>query len=240
MTKKRGKSATVGFIALGCPKNVVDSEKILAEIAEGGFFITAQPDSADVIIVNTCGFIAPAIAESLEAIKWAVGRKLNGAVRRVIVAGCLSERLGAKLFGEVEGIDAIVGLGERDNIARIIKKTLSCPEPTAYLDRAPQTISDDRGRLLITPRHWAYLRISEGCSHRCSFCTIPAIKGPFRSKPPELVLAEAVELVSAGAVELNIIAQDTTRYGRDWKVKNGLASLVKELEKIEGDRKSVV
>ena len=234
MTKKRGKSATVGFIALGCPKNVVDSEKILAEIVKGGLFITAQPDSADVIIVNTCGFIAPAIAESLEAIKWAVGRKLNGAVRRVIVAGCLSERLGAKLFGEVEGIDAIVGLGERDNIARIIKKTLSCPEPTAYLDRAPQTISDDRGRLLITPRHWAYLRISEGCSHRCSFCTIPAIKGPFRSKPPQLVLAEAVELVSAGAVELNIIAQDTTRYGRDLKVKNGLASLVKELEKIEG------
>ena len=237
MAKKRGKSGRlrrVGFIALGCPKNVVDSEKMLAEIAQGGFFITAQPDSAEVIIVNTCGFIAPATAESLEAIRWAVGRKLNGGVKKVIVAGCLSERLGAKLFREVEGIDAIVGLGERDNIARIIKKTLSCEGPAAYLDRAPQTISDDRSRLLITPRHWAYLRISEGCSHRCSFCTIPAIKGRFRSKPPELVLAEAVELVSAGVVELNIIAQDTTRYGRDLKMKEGLAWLVKELEKIAG------
>jgi ribosomal protein S12 methylthiotransferase len=239
MTKKRGKSARlrrVGFIALGCPKNVVDSEKMLAEIAKGGFLITAQPDDADVIIVNTCGFIAPATAESLEAIKWAAGRKLNGGVEKVIVAGCLSERLGRELFKEVEGIDAIVGLGERDNIARIIKKTLSSEKPITYLDRTPQTISDDRGRLLITPRHWAYLRISEGCSHRCSFCTIPSIKGPFRSKPAELVIAEAEELVSAGAVELNIIGQDTTRYGRDLNIKNGLSWLVKELEKIAGLR----
>jgi len=237
MAKKREKTARlrrVGFIALGCPKNIVDSEKMLAEIAQGGFFIAAQPDNADVIIINTCGFIAPAIDESLEAIRWAVGRKLNGSIKKVIVAGCLSERLGRELFKKAEGIDAIVGLSGRDNITQIIKKTLSSEKPVTYLDRTSQVISDDRGRLLITPRHWAYLRISEGCSHRCSFCTIPAIKGRFRSKPAELVLAEADELVSAGVVELNIIAQDITRYGRDLKIKNGLSRLVKELEKIAG------
>lgn len=235
MARKRRKAATVGFIALGCPKNIVDSEKMLGEIAEGGLLITTDTDNADVVVINTCGFIAPATAESLEAVKWAVGRKRRGAVKKVIVAGCLSERLGQGLFSKVEGIDAIVGLGERDNIAEIIKKTLSSQKPGVYLGRQ-EGVSDDRGRLLITARHWAYLRISEGCSHRCSFCTIPAIKGRFRSKPPELVLAEAAELVSAGAVELNIIAQDTTRYGQDLRIKNGLAQIVRELEKIDGLR----
>ncbi len=229
---KKQKSITVGFTSLGCPKNVVDSERMLAEIAQAGFLITAEPDNADVVVINTCGFIAPAKAESLEAIRHAVDCKLNGTVKKVIVAGCLSERLGEQLFTEVDGVNAVVGLGQRDNIARIIKKTLSSAQPTAYLNHPPHTTSDDRTRLLITPGHWAYLRISEGCNHRCSFCTIPAIKGAFRSKPKELVLAEAAELVSAGAVELNIIAQDTTYYGRDLKIKNDLAALVSELEKI--------
>ena len=229
---KKQKSITVGFTSLGCPKNVVDSEKMLAEIAQAGFLITAEPDDADVVVINTCGFIAPAKAESLEAIRHAVDCKLNGTVKKVIVAGCLSERLGEQLFTEVDGVNAVVGLGQRDNIARIIKKTLSSAQPTAYLNHPPHTTSDDRTRLLITPGHWAYLRISEGCNHRCSFCTIPAIKGAFRSKPKELVLAEAAELVSTGAVELNIIAQDTTYYGRDLKIKNGLAALISELEKI--------
>ena len=229
---KKQKSITVGFTSLGCPKNVVDSERMLAEIAQAGFLITAEPDNADVVVINTCGFIAPAKAESLEAIRHAVDCKLNGTVKKVIVAGCLSERLGEQLFTEVDGINAVVGLGQRDNIARIIKKTLSSAQPAAYLSHRPHTTSDDRTRLLITPGHWAYLRISEGCNHRCSFCTIPAIKGAFRSKPKEFVLAEAAELVSAGAVELNIIAQDTTYYGRDLKIKNGLAALVSELEKI--------
>ncbi len=235
MPRKKQK-ITVGFVALGCPKNLVDSERMLAEIAEAGFLITAEPDTADVVVINTCCFIAPAKAESLEAIRHAVGRKLSPPrrVKKVIVAGCLPERAGRQLFNQVDGIDAVVGLGQRDNIAGIIKKTLSCGQPTAYLDRSPQTIHDDRTRLLITPGHWAYLRISEGCNHRCSFCTIPAIRGRFRSKPRELVLAEADELVSAGTVELNIIAQDSTYYGRDLKIKTGLAGLVSELGKIAG------
>jgi ribosomal protein S12 methylthiotransferase len=235
MARKKQK-VTIGFIALGCPKNMVDSERMLAEIAEAGFMITSEPDNADVVVINTCGFIAPAKAESLEAIKHAVDRKCSPPrrVKKVIVAGCLPQREGQQLFNQVDGIDAVVGLGQRDNIAGIIKKTLSCGQPTAYLDQQVETIHDDRARLLITPGHWAYLRISEGCNHRCSFCTIPVIRGRFRSKPRELVLTEAAELVSAGAVELIIIAQDSTYYGRDLKIKNGLDGLVSELEKIAG------
>ncbi|MFB0524369.1 MAG: 30S ribosomal protein S12 methylthiotransferase RimO [Phycisphaerae bacterium] len=234
MAKKQQKNVTVGFISLGCPKNVVDSEKMLAEIAQAGFLITAEPDNADVVVINTCGFIEPAKVEALEAIRHAVDCKLSPPqrVKKVIVAGCLSQRLGRQLFSQVDGIDAIIGLGQRDNIARIIKKTISANQPAAYLGHWPEQCSDDRARLLITGRHWAYLRISEGCNHRCSFCTIPAIKGPFRSKPQELVLAEAAELVSAGVAELNIIAQDTTYYRQDLKIKDGLANLLTELERI--------
>ncbi len=233
MTAKKHKVTTVGFISLGCPKNVVDSEKMLAEIAQAGFFITNESDNADVIIINTCGFIEPAKVEALDAIRYAVDCKQRGNVGKVIVAGCLSQRLGRQLFNQVEGIDAIVGLGQRDNIARIIERTISANRPAAYLGHLPENCSDDRARLLITGRHWAYLRISEGCNHRCSFCTIPSIRGPFRSKPRDLVLAEAAELASAGVVELNIIAQDTTYYGRDRKQINGLATLITELDQIE-------
>jgi len=234
MAKKKQKNATVGFVSLGCPKNIVDSEKMLAEIAQAGYLITSECDNADVVVINTCGFIEPAKAEALEAIGHAVDCKRNGAVRKVIVAGCLSQRIGRELFDQIDGIDAIVGLGQRDNIAKIIKDTIASKQPTAYLGRPPENCSDDRARLLITGRHWAYLRISEGCNHRCSFCTIPAIRGSFRSKPQELVLAEAAELVSAGVVELNIIAQDTTSYGRDLKIRNGLTTLITKLEQITG------
>ena len=234
MQRKKQKKVTVGFISLGCPKNSVDSERMLAEIAQAGFLITAASDTADVVIINTCGFIAPAKAESLEAVRHAVQHKLRGAVKKVIVAGCLPQREGEQLFNQVDGIDAVVGLGQRDNIAGIIKKTLSHRHPAAYLNQSAQTIPDDRTRLLITPGHWAYLRISEGCNHHCSFCTIPSIRGRFRRKPSELVLSEAGELVSSGVVELNIIAQDSTSYGRDLKIKSGLAGLISKLEKITG------
>ena len=237
---RKKQDITVGLVSLGCPKNVVDSERMLAEIVQADFPIIAETDNADVVVINTCGFIAPAEAESLEAIRHAVDRKHNGAVKKVVVAGCLCERLGPELLEKVEGIDAVVGLSQRDNIADIIKNIFSsdiggrcegsCPDQP--LPPISDRVVDDRCRLLITPQHWAYLRISEGCNHRCSFCTIPAIRGPFRSKPMELVIAEAEELVSAGAVELNVIAQDSTNYGRDLKIKNGLPALLREFEKI--------
>jgi ribosomal protein S12 methylthiotransferase len=232
MTRKTRKTATVGFIALGCPKNLVDSERMLAQIAQAGFLIAAEPERADIVIINTCGFIAPARDESLEAIAQAVRAKQRGRVQKVIVAGCLSQRAGAELLREAQGIDAIVGLEQRDAIVRIIRETLASPEPSVYLGPIPRTITDDRVRLRIGPAHSAYLRISEGCNHRCSFCTIPAIRGPYRSKPPKSILEEAKELVSSGAIELNLIGQDTTVYGRDLGVKAGLVSLLPQLEAI--------
>jgi ribosomal protein S12 methylthiotransferase len=229
------KSVTVGFISLGCPKNVIDSERMLAEIVKAGLIITSESYKADVIVVNTCGFIEPAINESLEAIRQAVEQKLCGNVKKVIVVGCLCERLGAELSDIVNGIDAVIGLEQRDDIGRIVKEVCSTEQPVIYLEKTDVScnrITDDRTRLLTTPGHWAYLRISEGCDYRCSFCTIPKIRGRFRSKPQELILAEAQELVSSGVVELNIVAQDTTYYGRDLKMKNGLATLISEMEKI--------
>ncbi len=234
MAKRKRKDIAVGFVALGCPKNVVDSERMLAQIVEAGFLIAADPSQADVVVVNTCGFIEAAKAESLEVIAQAVADKRKGRVRKVIVAGCLSQRLGERLLKEAKGIDAVVGLEQRDDIVRIIRRTLSAQRPGVYADKISTSISDDRVRLRIGPAHSAYLRISEGCNHRCSFCTIPAIRGPFRSKLPQHIVAEAEELVTSGAVELNLIGQDTTIYGRDRKVQNGLVSLLGELERIDG------
>ena len=233
MTKKEQKRITVGFVALGCPKNVVDSEKMLAQIAEAGFLIAAEPERADVVVVNTCGFIEPAKIESLEVIEQAVANKQAGHVRKVIVAGCLSQRLGAQLLDEAAGVDAVVGLEHRDAIVRVIRDTLGSDEPQVVHGPAPRSVADDRTRLRIGPAHSAYLRISEGCSHRCSFCTIPSIRGPLRSKPPEMILDEARELVASGAAELNLIGQDTTVYGRDLGLRDGLPSLLDELARLD-------
>ncbi len=234
MARKKRKDVTVGFVALGCPKNVVDSERMLAQIVEAGFLIAGEPERADVVVINTCGFIEPATLESLEAIRQAVTNKKMGNIRKIIVAGCLSQRLGDELLTRTEGIDAIVGLEHRDAIVQVIRATLASDEARVFRGPAPCTVADDRVRLRIGPVHSAYLRISEGCNHRCSFCTIPSIRGPFRSKPPELVLDEARELVASGAVELNLIGQDTTLYGRDLKMKGGLVSLLREMEEIAG------
>jgi ribosomal protein S12 methylthiotransferase len=230
---RKVKNIKVGFIALGCPKNIVDGEKMLAAIGGADMVLTPDPSQADVVVVNTCGFIEPAKVEALEAIREAVGWKKSRKVSKVIVTGCLSQRMGAELFKAVKGIDAVVGLGDRDRIAEIIAKTMAGKTPGSYLAPDDGPVKDDSGRLLITPQHWAYLRISEGCDHRCAFCTIPAIRGRFRSKPPEMILNEARELVANGAVELNIIAQDSNYYGRDLKMKNGLSRLITDLEKLD-------
>ncbi len=232
MAGKKHKNVTIGFVALGCPKNVVDSERMLAQIAEAGFFIVTEPEQADVVVINTCGFIEPAKIESLDAVHQAVANKRMGNVRKVIVAGCLSQRLGSDLLAEAGGIDAVVDLAHRDEIVQVIRAALASDGPLLYCGPVPSAITEDRGRLRIGPAHSAYLRISEGCGHRCSFCTIPAIRGPLRSKPPERVLDEARELVTSGAVELNLIGQDTTAYGRDLKTRHGLVSVLQEMERI--------
>lgn len=231
----RSKRVRVALVSLGCPKNLIDSEKMLAALAAGGCVVGAPEDAADVIVVNTCGFLGSARDESLEVIGQALDRKRRGQVRRVVVAGCLVNRDGRELFRRARGIDAVVGVNDREAILAavtghgMVTRLTLYPTPLGH-------VPSDGGRFRLTPRHTAYLRISEGCSRRCTFCTIPAIRGPFRSKPPAVVLYEASELIADGAVELNVIGQDTTSYGRDLGHGHNLAALLRELDCLHGLR----
>jgi ribosomal protein S12 methylthiotransferase len=232
----RSKPLRVALVSLGCPKNLIDSEKMLADLAASGCVVAAPEDAADVMVVNTCGFLAQARQESLEVIAQALERKRRGQVRRVVVAGCLASRDGRDLFRcrQARGIDAVVGVNDRQAIVAAVmgkgRITRLAPHPPAGC------VPSDAGRFRLTPRHTAYLRISEGCSRRCTFCTIPAIRGPFRSKKPSVVLEEARELIADGAVELNVIGQDTTSYGRDLGHGHNLARLLRELDRLDGLR----
>jgi len=232
MKRSKSDSVTVGFISLGCPKNVVDSERMLAEIAQSGYVIASDPADADVVVINTCGFIEPAKLEAFEAVAQAVSWKKSCFVKKVIVVGCLVQRMGAELLTEYPDIDAIVGLGRRDEITTVISRILKSNKPNIYLGHSDDYLPNDRVRLRTGPAHWAYLRISEGCDHNCSFCTIPSIRGRFRSKPIQQILDEARELIDSGVVELNIIAQDSTSWGRDLKIKYGLSQLLTNLQSL--------
>src|SRR4030042_6751652 len=203
------KPLTVGFVALGCPKNIGDSEKMLALIAERGFVVGADADNADIVVINTCGFIKPAVDEAAEAINRALTRKRKGKVKKVVVAGCLPQRQKQKLLQQFGQIDAVVCLGQRDNIADVIENLFSGSPAKFYDSPADWTdkTQNDTNRLLINSAHWTYLRIREGCVKLCSFCTIPAIKGKFRSKPLDNIVTEANQLAEAGVVELSVIAQ---------------------------------
>jgi len=224
----------VAVVSLGCPKALVDSEKMLAMLAEAGCLVCAPHDEADVILVNTCAFIRPAREESMQAIREALSRERKGAVRRVVVAGCLPQREAKQLLSAEPEIDALVGVFDREQIVPAVTSDVSPFVRVGSIGR--KTCPDDRGRLRLTPRHTAYLRLAEGCSAGCSFCTIPAIRGPLRSKPMELVLAEAAELVADGAVELNLIAQDTTAYGSDLDGEGKLPELLRRLDALPGVR----
>ncbi|MHC4982359.1 MAG: 30S ribosomal protein S12 methylthiotransferase RimO [Planctomycetota bacterium] len=228
---RSSKAPKVALVSLGCPKNLIDSEKILADLAEGGCVVAAPMDEADVIVVNTCGFLAAARQESLEVIAEALEQKRRGRARRVVVAGCLVEREAGRLYALAGGIDAVVGVNSR----RDILAAVTGRGRVTKIAQCAGEINCDAGRFRLTPRHTAYLRISEGCSRKCSFCTIPAIRGPFRSKPPADVIAEARELIADGAVELNVIGQDTTAYGSDFARKDvHLAALLRRLDRLEG------
>ncbi|MGC9455591.1 MAG: 30S ribosomal protein S12 methylthiotransferase RimO [Phycisphaerae bacterium] len=225
-----GGDTKVAVVSLGCPKNLVDSEVMLARLAEAGCIVGAPMDDADVILINTCAFLEAARAESLEVIAEALEHKRAGRAGRVVVAGCFPSRDGENLFSLAEGVDAIVGVNDRE---RIVAAVTGRGRYSAVAS-APQRGATDSGRFRLTPRHTAWLRIAEGCSQHCTFCTIPAIRGPFRSKPPDVVLHEARELVSDGAVELNVIAQETTGYGRDLDESTDLARLLRRLDEESG------
>ncbi len=247
---------TVAFVSLGCPKNLVDSEKMLGLLVEDGhtpvaYDVVDDGGAVETVVVNTCGFLEASKDESLAVIHDAIKRKEQGQVGRVVVAGCLVQRHRAKMLEWAPGIDAMVGVFDRDRITEAVRGTknlagraraniASSPDQPKYWinanaltaadERGMKTIGltvngkdgkgvgyfeDDRTRLRLTPRHYAYLRISEGCNQNCAFCTIPSIRGKMRSKPLDALTAEARELIADGAVELHLIGQDTTSYGDD-------------------------
>ncbi|MFH1747955.1 MAG: 30S ribosomal protein S12 methylthiotransferase RimO [Planctomycetota bacterium] len=222
----------VAFVSLGCVKNLVDSEKMLGQIAESGA-ILCDEQAADTIVVNTCGFLGSARDEALDIIAQLAERKRAGTLRRLVVVGCLVQRDGETLLQQVPEIDALVGVHNRDDVARAIwpdSPPTHRPSVDCYLgDYHPQPWTD-QGRLRLTPEHYAYVRIGEGCDQKCTFCTIPAIRGPLHCKTPDQIVAECQELIADGARELILIGQDTTSYGRDLNYQPGLAGLLRRLD----------
>ena len=226
--------ASFAFVSLGCPKNLVDSERMLGLLGADGYAIQPQPAGADFVIINTCGFIEPARQESLGVIREMVELKRQGEIRGIIVAGCLAERKKEALLEEVPEIDHLVGVFGREEIAKVAERFVNRlnEQRNVFRPAAIQAL-DDGARLRITPRHYAYLKISEGCDRLCTFCAIPGMRGKHVTKPIEQVVAEAGELARDGVRELNIVAQDTTYYGMDLYGQPRLAQLLRELEKIE-------
>ena len=251
--------ATVALVSLGCPKNLVDSEKMLGLLAEAGCVPVPSDAPADAVIINTCGFLEASKDESLGEIHDAIARKQRGEVKRVVVAGCLVQRHRAKLLDWAPGIDALIGVYDRDRVVDAVAGPL---QQTPDADDAPANpdhplpvyssiaasavtakrqrhlgpeakgyFESDAARLRLTPRHYAYLRMSEGCNQNCAFCTIPSIRGKMRSKPVDAITAELHELLTDGAVEINLIGQDTTSYGDDIGYGPGLAGLLTALDR---------
>jgi ribosomal protein S12 methylthiotransferase len=230
------------FISLGCPKNTVDSERMLGKLAQDGYALQPDPAGADVVVVNTCGFIEPARQESLAVIREMLALKSAGKVGAVVVAGCMAERQREVLLEQVPEVDQIVGVFGREEIADVVGRATQSPgtavpglvEQRSLFRPAPVRALEDTARLRITPRHFAYLKISEGCDRLCTYCAIPKMRGKHVTKPIEEVIREARELVADGVRELIVVAQDTTYYGFDLYGRTRLAELLRELNKVDG------
>lgn len=233
-TEPQHSKGTYAFVSLGCAKNLVDSERMLGTLALDGYTLVSDPEGADFVIVNTCGFIESSREESKSVIREMAALKNEGKTKGLIVAGCLPQRIGPTLLQEIPDIDHIVGVFGRDEINRVADHLVGGQREQRELFRpAPLKALDDRQRLRITPRHYAYLKISEGCDRTCTFCSIPKMRGKHITKPIEMVVAEARELANDGVRELNLVAQDTTYYGMDLYGEVRLVQLLKELEQIE-------
>ncbi|MEO1984301.1 MAG: 30S ribosomal protein S12 methylthiotransferase RimO [Fuerstiella sp.] len=224
------------FVSLGCPKNLVDSEKMLGTLALDGYTLVADPAKSDFVIVNTCGFIDSSRQESKSVIQEMLDLKKSGQTKGVIVAGCLPERMEeGGLLSEMPDIDHVVGVFGRDEISKVADRLVGGVTEQRELFRpAPIKALDDRARLRITPQHFAYLKISEGCDRTCTFCSIPMMRGKHVTKPIEMVVEEAKELAADGVKELIIVAQDTTYYGLDLYGEVRLVELLRQLEQVKG------
>lgn len=219
----------VGFVSLGCPKNLVDSEVMMGLLAQAGYELTPHADQADVLVVNTCSFIEPAQQESVETILEMAEYKRFGRAKKLIVAGCLVERFREEIQRQIPEVDAVLGTGGVEHILQAVRGELSAApsEPPTFL------YHEALPRIQTTPRHYAYIKIAEGCDHPCSFCIIPQLRGRFRSRRPESVIREAETLARSGVREILLIGQDTTSYGEDLGLREGLPMLLERLATVE-------
>jgi len=229
------KSPKIGFVSLGCPKNLVDSEVMLGTLARQGYSITAQKEDADVIVVNTCGFIDTAKKESIDAILEMAELKTQGNCKKLVVAGCLAERYRSEIRKEIPEIDFVFGPDELGRILEAVQLDSAAGVPDVSIDalyssKEVPTIP----RILTTPAYRAYLKISEGCDHVCTFCAIPSFRGRFRSRGVADLVAESRRLAEQGVRELVIVSQDTMAYGKDLGIPQGITTLLRELVKIDG------
>ena len=228
---------SVHLISLGCPKNTADSELMLGALVRAGFEVTMDPQQAQVLLVNTCAFIEPAKKESIDAILGAAEVKKNGAGKRLVVAGCLSQRYGSELREQFPEVDIFVGTGNFLDLPELLRRS-ERPElrPIPYTGAAHLLPSAEAPRIRTGDPFSAYLKVSEGCDHRCAFCIIPRIRGRHESRPLEDVVQEATRLAASGVRGINLIAQDLTAYGRDLKPRASLAALLRRLAPIDGIR----
>ncbi len=225
-------SRKVGMISLGCPKNQVDAELMLKKLVDAGYILVKEADKADVVIVNTCGFIEDAKKESIDAILEMADMKNDKLLSKILVTGCLAQRYADEVLTEIPEVDGVIGVGANGDIVAACNALFESDEPyTSFPDK--ELLPIDGGRILTTPEYTAYLKIAEGCSNCCSYCAIPSIRGKFRSRKTEDILEEANALCEKGVKELIIVAQDTTRYGEDLYGKLRLPQLLSELNKIE-------
>ena len=233
-TPPNNSKGTYSVVTLGCPKNLVDTERMLGLLAQDGYRMVTEPAGADFVVVNTCGFLEAARQESLQAIREMVQLKEQGQIRGVIVAGCMAQRNREALLEECPGIDQLVGVFGRDEIARAAGRLFQATDgPRTILPAAPLEAMSDADRLRITPPHVAYLKIAEGCDRTCTFCSIPSIRGKHVSKPIDQVVDEARRLAEEGVRELILVAQDTSYYGIDLTGKPQLAELVGQLDRLD-------
>lgn len=232
MTATATRTNTVSFVSLGCAKNLVDSEVMIAKLGAAGWTLVPEADDADAVVINTCAFIDPAKAESTETILAHAERKRPG--QQLIVAGCLSQRFGDELQSLIPEIDGVIGTGAYASIAELLDDARAGRKPVRLgFDAEPE--HDFLPRLITTPKATAYLKIAEGCDHPCTFCIIPQLRGTFRSRSAESILAEARALAAGGTKELILIAQDTSMWGRDRGIRRGgLAQLLHQLNAVDG------
>ena len=224
-------SLKVGMVSLGCAKNQVDGEVLMASIRNAGFELTDDAGLADIAIVNTCGFINSAKQESIEEILELVTLKNEGQIKKIVVTGCLAERYQHEIKEDIPEVDAVIGIGANGNIGELLKEMMEKGSVESYPDKYEMPLCGERE--LTTPSYFAYLKIAEGCDNKCTYCAIPMIRGGFRSRTIENIMEEAKALVADGAKELIVIAQDTSRYGIDLYGEFSLARLLRELCTIE-------